>query len=77
MFLCLYAELLAAHQSVQANDPDLTAFVGVHVIPMDSERVLPNQTVLIRDRWFTEPDLQAKLERFGKQVRLPRSGAGT
>jgi hypothetical protein len=31
-----------------AADP-ITAFQNVNVIPMDSERVLENQTVLVRD----------------------------
>jgi imidazolonepropionase-like amidohydrolase len=33
---------------------DVTAFVGVNVIPMDTERVLPGQTVIVRDRVVTE-----------------------
>lgn len=31
-----------------------TAFVGVNVIPMDKERVLPNQTVIVRNGVITE-----------------------
>lgn len=30
-----------------------TAFVGVTVIPMDAERVLPSQTVLVQNGWIT------------------------
>lgn len=47
--LCLFATIGAA--SAQPNpsaDTGLTAFVGVNVIPMDSERVLHDQTVLVR-----------------------------
>jgi imidazolonepropionase-like amidohydrolase len=31
----------------------VTAFVGVTVVPMDTERVLPNHTVLIQNGWIT------------------------
>jgi imidazolonepropionase-like amidohydrolase len=31
-------------------DPDIVVFVGVNVIPMDRERVLQNQTVIVRNR---------------------------
>src|SRR5689334_13478091 len=30
------------------KDSDTTVFVGVNVIPMDRERILPNQTVIVR-----------------------------
>ena len=39
--------LVAASAFAQASPP--TAFVGVNVIPMDRERVLENQTVLVKD----------------------------
>jgi hypothetical protein len=32
---------------------DITAFVDVHVVPMDSERVLAGQTVLVGDGAIT------------------------
>jgi imidazolonepropionase-like amidohydrolase len=31
----------------RAQGPPVTAFVGVSVVPMDTERVLPHQTVLV------------------------------
>jgi cytosine/adenosine deaminase-related metal-dependent hydrolase len=39
------------------------AFVGVNVIPMDKERVLQNQTVLVRDGFIVE---------IGKKVKIPK-----
>jgi hypothetical protein len=32
-----------------AQETGTVAFIGVHVVPMDEERVLPDQTVVIRD----------------------------
>lgn len=49
--LCLFATIGAASaQPNPSSDTGLTAFVGVNVIPMDSERVLHDQTVLVRDK---------------------------
>ena len=31
----------------------VTAFISVHVVPLDAERVLPNHTVLVEDRRIT------------------------
>ena len=42
--------LIAGHQSsepILAQDSQTTAFVNVNVIPMDTERVLENQTVIV------------------------------
>ena len=39
------------------------AFVGVNVIPMDKERVLENQTVLVREGFIVE---------IGKKVKIPK-----
>ena len=36
-----------------APDPDAIAFVGVNVVPMDSERVLENHTVVVQDGRIT------------------------
>jgi imidazolonepropionase-like amidohydrolase len=49
--------LLTAFASFgQAATPDskTTAFIGVNVIPMDTERVLRNQTVIVRDGLIAE-----------------------
>lgn len=55
------------------------AFVGVTVVPMDRERVIENQTVLVRDgriaeigpeskikvgRWLPEGEIQSMLDRI-------------
>ena len=39
----------AAAPEPVAPDPDAIAFVGVNVVPMDSERVLENHTVVVQD----------------------------
>src|SRR5690606_30743819 len=39
----------AAAPAPGAPDPDAIAFVGVNVVPMDSERVLEGHTVVVRD----------------------------
>src|SRR5258705_13475316 len=44
--LCLTRLLVATPASSQA--PEVTAFVNVAVIPLDRERVLPHQTVVVR-----------------------------
>ncbi len=50
--VCLLTATLAVAPatgfSLQTRDQPVTAFVGVNVIPMDSERVLANHTVLVR-----------------------------
>jgi imidazolonepropionase-like amidohydrolase len=48
--------LAALSLSVRAAGPDssTTVFVGVNVIPMDKERVLRNQTVVVRDGVIAE-----------------------
>lgn len=37
-------------EAPETQQPATTAFVAVNVVPMDSDRVLPRQTVLVRDR---------------------------
>ncbi len=41
---------VAFAQTPQPRQPAITAFVSVNVLPMDSDRVMPRQTVLVRDR---------------------------
>jgi hypothetical protein len=43
----------ATRGPVTASPPGVTAFVNVDVIPMDTERVLPHQTVLVEGGWLT------------------------
>ena len=44
----LFALALAACAPAESSDTTTTAFVGVSVVPMDSERVLADQTVVVR-----------------------------
>src|SRR3546814_8355917 len=53
--------LLAAPGAAGTSDKSVTAFIHVNVVPMDSERVLRNQSVVVREdigrvswreRWF-------------------------
>ena len=41
-------------QVARAGDPKVFAFVGVSVVPMDRERVVDNQTVVVRDGRIVE-----------------------
>jgi imidazolonepropionase-like amidohydrolase len=53
--VAVLALLVAAPTDARAQqDADVHAFVGVTVIPMDSERTLPDQTVLVRDGLIVE-----------------------
>jgi imidazolonepropionase-like amidohydrolase len=61
--------LSAAFGQAHAPAPEATAFVGVNVIPMDRERVLRDQTVIIRDGVIAEVG-------DAKRVRVPK-GART
>lgn len=57
------AALVAATASGAASRPDVTAFVHVNVVPMDRERVLPDQTVLVEN---------GLISALGSDVRVPR-----
>jgi hypothetical protein len=52
-------------QPAQSESPHLTAFVNVNVVPMDRDRVVPNQMVLVED---------GKIKAIGPSVHL-RAGA--
>jgi len=45
----------------QLPDTPVTAFVGVTVVPMDSERLLPGQTVVVRDGRITDVGPSSRL----------------
>src|SRR5690349_2649248 len=49
LFLAALVAPLLAHHSVRPTAPGTYAFVDVTVLPMDRERVLTGQTVLVRD----------------------------
>lgn len=58
---------LAFTAFAQANANDITAFVGVHVAPMDEERVLRDHTVIVED---------GRIASMGpQQATLPPEGA--
>ena len=52
--------ILFSFLAIQAQT---VAFTNVNVIPMDKERVLQNQTVLVRDGLIVE---------IGKKVKIPK-----
>jgi imidazolonepropionase-like amidohydrolase len=47
-FLLVLLTACASSGQAASSDSDATAFVGVNVIPMDKERVVRNQTVIVR-----------------------------
>lgn len=47
LFIFQPAQILSAAESLQAQSIGITAFVNVNVIPMDTERVIENQTVIV------------------------------
>lgn len=58
--LFVFILILFSFMSISAQT---VAFTGVNVIPMDKERVLENQTVLVRDGFIVE---------VGKKVKIPK-----
>jgi imidazolonepropionase-like amidohydrolase len=48
-FICLFLLFTFVPAVFAQNQTGVTAFTNVSVIPMDRERVLPNQTVIVRD----------------------------
>jgi cytosine/adenosine deaminase-related metal-dependent hydrolase len=62
--LCLlFLTLLCGGAATVFAQSKPVAFVGVNVIPMDKERILPNQTVLVRDGIIVA---------LGKNVKVPK-----
>jgi len=64
--------LISACGPSPPNAPDTTAavFVDVTVVPMDSERLLPHQTVVVRDRRIAEigPAAQVRAPRDARRI---------
>lgn len=69
--LVLAAAILAALPS----SADVTAFVDVAVVPMDRERVLPHQTVLVEDRAITAVGPLAEIAVPAGAARIEGHGA--
>jgi imidazolonepropionase-like amidohydrolase len=65
-------------REVQAPSPErrgaVTAFIGVDVVPMDRERVLPNQTVLIESGRIVELGPAAEVDVPERAVRIDANG---
>src|SRR5215218_5586979 len=57
-----------------AGQAQTTAFVGVNVIPMDRERVLNDQTVIVRNGVIAEIGNAAKVKIPGDAVRIDGKG---
>ncbi|SDC80117.1 Imidazolonepropionase [Massilia sp. PDC64] len=60
--LAIVSPLIASPAFGQSNAPAATVFVDVNVVPMDTERVLPHQTVLVVD---------GKIAAMGTHVDVP------
>src|SRR5687767_2711621 len=54
MMLLLLAFGAFACPRVEAREESVVAFINANVVPMDRERVLPNQTVIVRNGVIAE-----------------------
>ncbi|MEO8042178.1 MAG: amidohydrolase family protein [Acidobacteriota bacterium] len=70
----IFLVVLMALISLAAVSAQTTAFVGVNVIPMDRERILANQTVIVRDGLITEIGDAKKIKIPRGSVRVDSSG---
>jgi hypothetical protein len=64
------AASIASAQPGVDRGAGVTAFVGVNVVPMDSERVLANHTVIVRDGKIVsvEPSASARVPRDARRI---------
>lgn len=69
LIICFYFAFAVIQASAQT-----TAFVNVNVIPMDKQRVLQNQTVIIRDNLITEIGSSKKIKVPKDAVRIDAQG---
>ena len=69
---------LAVHEPVWSPMPrtsvGVMAFVDVNVVPMDTERVLPHQTVVVRDGRITALGASAKVKVPAGALRVDGQG---
>jgi len=65
LLILLFATTIVAQTSDRSLPPKVVAFVNVNVIPMDRERVLPTQTVLVRDRTITTIGDAKRIKTYG------------
>jgi cytosine/adenosine deaminase-related metal-dependent hydrolase len=68
------AQSAAPRPPVPGAPAGVTAFVDVNVVPMDTERVLPKQTVLIQNGWITALGPTARVKVPPGAVRLDGRG---
>jgi imidazolonepropionase-like amidohydrolase len=62
IFLLILLAVSAVFALANPLDSRTTAFVGVSVIPMDKERVLPNQTVIVKNGIISEIGAAGKVK---------------
>lgn len=74
MFTALLLVAAALRAGAQDPAPELFAFVGVHVVPMDEERVLRDQTVVVADGVITAIGNAAELEPPAGAIRIEAAG---
>lgn len=72
--LVAYGSALAGNEQLTPQKPQPVAFTNVNVIPMDRERVLKNQTVVVRDGRIAEIGDSAKIKVPAGAVRIEGRG---
>ncbi len=60
--ICCALALIFAGPSLAADTPSITAYVDVHVVPMDRERVLRDQTVIVEG---------GRITAIGDRIKIP------
>jgi Amidohydrolase family len=68
------AGLALAQSSEEPKKTSVTAFVNVNVIPMDRDRVIENQTVIVRDGRIAEIGPSNKIKALDGATRIDGSG---
>ena len=68
------ASMVPAAQERGPSLPPETAFVGVTVVPMDRERLVPNQTVIVRGQTIAEMGPSASITVPGRALRVEGRG---
>jgi imidazolonepropionase-like amidohydrolase len=74
MLLIVNCAALARDARRQGAKPQVIAFVGVNVVPMDRERVIENQTVIVRGDRIAEVGPAAKIKVPADALRVEARG---
>jgi len=74
LLLILNCAALARDAHPQGAKPQIIAFVGVNVVPMDRERVIENQTVIVRGDRIAEIGPAAKIKVPADALRVEARG---